>query len=144
MSAVKPSKSLHLSRFRAPKIYFPDLVSFAVLGFLISGVRKLLTWATFWISDFEEGGAAELGGGALVVGSVGTASRHCTLSAGEVSRLEGPCRSGLTGVACSSGKHSSQVIPQPGAGFDSFLGRKTLAWSKCPRYTPKLSRALSA
>ena len=28
-------------------------------------MRKLLTWATFWISDFEEGGAAELGGGAL-------------------------------------------------------------------------------
>ena len=54
LSAVKPSKSLHLSRFRAPKIYFPDLVSFAVLGFLISGVRKLLTWATFWISDFAE------------------------------------------------------------------------------------------
>ena len=27
-------------------------------------MRKLLTWATFWISDFEEGGAAELGGGA--------------------------------------------------------------------------------
>ena len=48
--------------FFGPKIYFPDLVSFAVLGFLISGVRKLLTWATFWISDFEEGGAAELGG----------------------------------------------------------------------------------
>ena len=81
----------------------------------------------FRVLDFEEGGAAELGGGALVVGSVGTASRHCTLSAGEVSRLEGPCRSGLTGVACSSGRHSSQVIPQPGAGFDSFLGRKTLA-----------------
>ena len=26
----------------------------------------MLTWATFWISDFEEGGAAELGGGALL------------------------------------------------------------------------------
>ena len=35
----------------------------------IFGVRKLLTWATFWISDFEEGGAAELGGGALCPGA---------------------------------------------------------------------------
>ena len=51
-----------------PKNLFSGLVSFAVLGFLISGVRKLLTWATFWISDFEEGGAAELGGGALGLG----------------------------------------------------------------------------
>ena len=28
----------------------------------------MLTWATFWISDFEEGGAAELGGGAGIHG----------------------------------------------------------------------------
>ena len=35
---------------------------------LFSRVRKLLTWATFWISDFEEGGAAELGGGADIHG----------------------------------------------------------------------------
>ena len=71
LRAVKPIYFLHFWHFRhffGPKIYFPDLVSFAVLGFLISGVRKLLTWATFWISDFEEGGAAELGGGALGLG----------------------------------------------------------------------------
>ena len=36
-----------------------------MLGFLISGMRKLLTWATLQFSDFEEGDAAELRGGAL-------------------------------------------------------------------------------
>ena len=48
LRAVKPIYFLHFWHFRhffGPKIYFPDLVS-------------------FWISDFEEGGAAELGGGA--------------------------------------------------------------------------------
>ena len=54
----KPWKTLGKMTFWPKKIVFLDF------GF--SGARKLLTLAAFWISDFEEGGAAELGGGALL------------------------------------------------------------------------------
>ena len=47
-TSVKPSKSLHLSRFLAQKLIFRI--------------------CSFWHSDFEEGGAAELGGGVLGLG----------------------------------------------------------------------------
>ena len=139
MRAVKPFYFHTFATF-GPKNFFSGFGQFCRFGFF----AEFSLWPHFGFRILRRGVPRNWGVELLVVGSVGTASRHCTLSAGEVSRLEGPCRSGLTGVACSSGRHSSQVIPQPGAGFDSFLGRKTLAWSKCPRYTPKLSRALSA
>ena len=61
----------------------------------------MLTWATFWISDFEEGGAAELGGGALGLGivtaakylgprdspGVRLASRRCNMFGGDPRRV---------------------------------------------------------